>query len=100
MRDDFGVGLRLEDVSLCQKLALEIEEVLDHPVVDDDEPALAVPVRMGVLLGRTPVRRPAGVPDSEAPRHGLARENRLEVLQLAGAASDLEGPVAHHGDSC
>ena len=46
------------------QLLLQIEIVLDDAVVDDDDLAGAVAVRMGVLLGRPAVRRPARVADA------------------------------------
>ena len=52
VRDDLGVGLGDERVPLLLQLPLQIEVVLDDPVVDDDDAAGAVAVRMGVLLGR------------------------------------------------
>ena len=96
--DDLGIGLGDERVSLGEQLALELEEVLDDAVVDDDDLAVAVAVRVGVLVGGTAVGRPARVADPERSRHGLAREDLLEVLELARAAADVEVAVAHDGD--
>jgi len=52
MRDDLGIGLGDECVPLLLQLLLQIEVVLDDAVVDDDDLAGAVAVRMRVLLGR------------------------------------------------
>ena len=46
------------------QLLLEIQVVLDDAVVDDDDLAGAVAVRMGVLFGRPAVRGPARVADA------------------------------------
>jgi hypothetical protein len=54
VRDDLGVGLRLEDVPLRLQLVLQLEVVLDDAVVDDDDLAGAVAVRVRVLFGRPP----------------------------------------------
>ena len=64
VRDDLGVGLGDELVSLPLQLLLQVEVVLDDAVVDDDDLAGAVAVRMGVLLGRPAVGRPARVADA------------------------------------
>ena len=48
----------------CCSSLLQIEVVLDDAVVDDDDLAGAVAVRMRVLLGRPAVRRPARVADA------------------------------------
>ena len=64
VRDDLGVGLGDERVPFLLQLLLQIEIVLDDAVVDDDDAAGAVAVRVRVLLGRTAVRRPARVADA------------------------------------
>ena len=64
VRDDLGVGLGDELVPFLLQLALQLEIVLDDAVVHDDDPSGAVAVRVRVLLGRTAVRRPAGVADA------------------------------------
>jgi hypothetical protein len=61
VRDDLRVRLGDEAVALLLQLALQVQVVLDDAVVDDDNLAGAVPMRMGVLFGGTPVRRPTGV---------------------------------------
>ena len=60
---DFGVGLGDELVSLPLQFVFEVEIVFDDAVVDHDDLAGAIAVRMGVFLGRTSVRRPPGVAD-------------------------------------
>ena len=84
VRDDFGVGLRLELVPLRLQLLLQLEVVLDDAVVDDDDAAGAVAVRVGVLLGGPAVRGPAGVADAVQAVDGLDANRVLEVRQLAG----------------
>ena len=68
VRDDFGVGLGDELVALPLQLLLQVEVVLDDAVVDDDDLAGAVAVRVRVLLGRPAVRRPARVADAVVAR--------------------------------
>ena len=95
VRDDLGVGLGDEGVSFLLELLLQIEVVLDDAVVDDDDPAGAVAVRMRVLFGRPAVRRPARVADAVLAVERLGRDHFLEPRQLAGAAPQLDRAVAH-----
>ena len=99
MGDDLGVGLGLEDVTLGQELALQLDVVLDHPVVDDDDAALAVAMGMRVLVGRASVGGPAGVTEAEGPLDGLSLDQLLEVLELPRAAADFEPSFADDGDA-
>ena len=59
MRDDFGVGFRGEGVALGDELALDLEIVFDDAVVDDDDAARAVAMRMRVLFSRSAVCGPS-----------------------------------------
>ena len=68
VRDDFGVGLGLEHVAFVLQLLLQREVVFDDAVVHHDDVALAIAVRMGVLLGGTAVGGPARVADAEGRR--------------------------------
>src|SRR4029450_2224671 len=67
VRDYFGVGLGDESVALLLQLSLELQVVLDDAVVDDDEPAGAVAVRMRVFFSGPSVRRPPRVPETVRP---------------------------------
>ena len=66
MRNDFGVGLGDEFGALGLQLAAQLDEILDDAVVHDGE--LFGGVRMGVVLGRPAVGRPAGVADADGSR--------------------------------
>ena len=94
VRDDLGVGLGDELVPFLLELLLQLEIVLDDAVVDDDDAAGAVAMRMGVLLGRPAVRRPARVADAVVPVERVRRDHFLEARQLAGAAPQLDLAVA------
>src|SRR5213079_1361004 len=59
-------------------------------VVDDDDVALAVAMRVGILLGGTAVGGPAGVADAVDAVDGVELDGLLEVPQLALGAADLE----------
>ena len=75
---------------LAMSALLEREVVLDDAVVDDDEGAGAVAVRVGVLLGGAAVGGPAGVADAEGAVDGALGDDGFEVAQLAGGAAQLE----------
>ena len=94
VRDDLRVRLGDEDVPFLLQLALQIEVVLDDPVVDDDDPAGAVAMRVRVLLGRPSVRRPARVADAVLAVHGVHRDRLLQPRELARASSKLDRAVA------
>ena len=82
----------------CSSL-LQIEVVLDDAVVDDDDLAGAVAVRVRVLLGRPAVRRPARVADAVVAGERVGADDLLEVRQLAGAAAQVDRAVADDRDA-
>ena len=86
-----GVGLRLEPVALGQEALLDLEVVLDDPVVDDHQRAAAVGVRVGVLLGGRPWVAQRVWPMPSAPASGRSREDALEHLDPAGGAPHVKG---------
>ena len=90
MRDDLGVGLGLELVALPLKLLLQLQVVLDDAVVHDDNPARAVAVRVGVLLGGTAVSGPSGMTDAVQPVNRLVADGDLEVGQLACRSAERD----------
>src|SRR6185295_9056503 len=92
------VGLRDEAMALAGQARLERQVVLDDAGVDDDDPARAVLVRMGVLFAGPAVGRPARVAEAEGPAERLPCERALQVLELALRTAALERAVAHHRD--
>ena len=62
--DDFGVGFGDELVAFALQLFLQLEIIFDDAVVDDDDLAGAVAMRVRVFFGGTAVRGPAGVADA------------------------------------
>ncbi len=64
VRDDLGIGLRLEDVAVRAQRLAHLLVVLDDAVVDHRD-GLARDVRMRVGFGHAAVRGPARVPDAE-----------------------------------
>ena len=95
--DDLGVGFGDEGVALGDELVLEGEVVFDDAVVDDDEGAGAVAVRVGVLLGGAAVGGPAGVADAVGAVDGVGGEDGVEIAELAGGAAELQA-VGAAGD--
>ena len=59
--DDLGVGLGGEPVTGLDQPVLQGLVVLDDPVVDDGDAALAINVGMRVLVGRSSVSRPSRI---------------------------------------
>ena len=82
VRDDLGVGLGRELVTLRLQFPLQVEVVLDDAVVHDDNAAGAVAMRMGVLLGGTAVCRPARMADSVEAVERLFADGAFQVGQL------------------
>ena len=80
---------------------LEIGVVLDDAVVDDDDLARAVRVRVRVDVGGGAVRGPPRVADALPSADGFVLHEPLEVVQLACRAPDREvAEVVHDGDAC
>ena len=93
--DDFGIGLGLEDVAFGFELMLERKVVLDDAVMHHHHVALAIAVRVRVLLGGPAVRGPARVADAERAIHRVHPDGLFQVAQLAfGAAHGQLAVVA------
>ena len=95
--DDFGICFSGELVAFLNQLLLEGQVVLDDAVVDDDDCAGAVAVRMGVFFAGAAVSGPARVADAIAAFQRLLADNVFEIAQLAFGAADLKA-VAVSGD--
>ena len=81
--DDLGVGLGPERVALGPEPLLERPVVLDDAVVDEGDRAAAVGVRVGVVLARPAVGRPAGVPDAAGAGERMEADLLGQVADLA-----------------
>jgi len=90
VRDDFGVSFGDELVALRGELALEIKIIFDNAVVNYDDAAGTVAVRMRILFGRTTVRSPARVADAEGAIEGLLAKYLFKIRQLARRAPQVE----------
>ena len=98
VRDDFGIGLGDERVALPLKLLLQIEIVLDDAVVNDDDLARAVAVRVRVLFGGPAVRRPPRMADA------VVAGDRVQAVMTSSSRDSLPAlrrksmiAVVHHG---
>ncbi len=100
MGDDFRVGFGLKLVSFGEKLLFQVDVVLDDSVVDHDDLAGAIAVRMSVFLRRAAVRGPARVADAVDAVDWRDADGFLEVAQLSGGAANFKfAIVAHDGDA-
>ena len=99
VRDDLGIGIRCELVTLRAERSFDGKVVLDDAVVDDHDSPLAVAVRVGVLFGRATVCGPAGVSESVSSTQRLLGEKRLQIRQLPGTTTELHFPVVDHRDA-
>ena len=79
---------------------LQLEVVLDDPVVDEHDPAALITMRVGVLLGGTAMGGPAGVTDPVRAGQRPIAKHRLEVGQLARAPPHVDAVGADDGDAC
>src|SRR5271169_5861225 len=90
MSDDFRVRLGDELVALTMELLLQLEIIFDDSIVDDDNLAGAVTVRVRILFRGAAVRGPAGVADAVGAFNGRFLNDFLEIAQLARGAADFE----------
>jgi hypothetical protein len=67
-----------------------VQIVFDNAVVDNDDAAGAVAMRVGVLFGGPAMRGPAGVADAERAVQRILAQNLFQVGQLAGRATHLK----------
>ena len=81
-------------------LLFRLTIVLDDAVVDDDDLAGAVAMRVGVFFGGTAVGGPAGVADAIGAVERLQADDLFQVAQLAFGAAHLQAlAVAGHRDA-
>ena len=85
VRDDFGVGVRIEAVAVRLQLLAQLGMVLDDAVVDDRD-AVVGHVRMRVDRVRHAVRRPARVRDAGEAGDRRAQVEGFELAHLARGA--------------
>src|SRR6476620_32701 len=90
MRQNLGVGLGFEGVAFGGELFPELKVVLDYAVVNDNDLAGAIAVRMGVFFCRPPVGSPSGMSYAVNARERIGADDLFEVAELARCATYLE----------
>ena len=99
MRDDLGVGVRLERDALGLQLRAQLAEVLHDAVLDDHQLAGVVGMRMGVALAGLAVGGPARVPDADIARDRAFVQAAGEIAQLADVATDRDLAILDDRDA-
>jgi hypothetical protein len=102
VRDDLGIGLALEDETLCGEFPPQHRMVFDHPVVHDRDSvtfAAAAQMGVGVAIGGRSVRGPARMADSALTCQGLLLEQLFQHPHPAGALPQLDPPIIDCGQS-
>ena len=84
--NDLGIGRRLAVVPAIGQLLLQLAKVFDHAVVHQRDDVIAADVRVGVRVGRWPVRGPPRVAEADL----AAGRVRLQLLdQSSTRPADL-----------
>jgi hypothetical protein len=71
MGNDLGVGVGGETVALVLEFGLQFKIVFENAVVDDRDAPRAVTVGMGIVVSRTPVRRPSCMAQTDSAAQWL-----------------------------
>ena len=95
--EDLGVRLRAELVAGLLEVGLQLEVVLDDPVVDDGDAFVLVGMR--ILVRRLPVGRPAGVPDARRALRRRVAKPVFQILELSLGADDGQALLAENGEA-
>ncbi len=100
MRHDLSVGFGGELVAFLLQLFFELEVVFDNAIVDDDDLAGAVAMRVGVLFSGAAMSGPARVADAVGAIQRRLGDNLLEIAKLTRGAADLQlAGLRHDGDA-
>ena len=81
------------------QLIAKLLVVLDDAVVDENDAAALVGVRMGVFAGHRSVGSPARVADPAVAMNRLVDDQLGEVLDATDRLADLEGAVVAEGNT-
>ena len=96
MRDDFGIGLRLEHVAEGAQLLALFLVILDDAVVHQRHTMADVRMRIG--LGDATVGRPARMADTQARVEALGSGGALHFGHAPGAAHAAHVLLIDHRD--
>jgi hypothetical protein len=98
VRDHFRVRLGAELVAFFHQLMLQRQIIFDDTVVHHHDVAMAVAMRMRVLLGRPPVRGPASMPDPVQPLQRIQLQDVFQIAQFALCAAHFQAVALLHRD--
>ncbi len=90
MRDDFRVRLGHKFVAFALELLLQLEIIFNNSVVDDDDLAGAIAVRVRVFLGWPAVGGPTRVADAVGAFDGRFQNDFFEIAKLSRGAADFQ----------
>src|SRR5258708_37862820 len=79
MSDDFGVSLGREDVAFLDEFFLQAEVVLDDTVVDHNNRAGAVPMRMRIFFGGAAMGGPASMANAVGAVERLQADDFFQI---------------------
>jgi hypothetical protein len=97
--NDFGVGFSRELVSFLDKLALQLEVILNDSVVSHDDAALAVAVRVSIFFSGTSVGCPSRMAKTKLAGHRFLFEQFFKVPQFAGTSPHGKLVVLDYGNA-
>ncbi|CDX59591.1 hypothetical protein MPL1032_270029 [Mesorhizobium plurifarium] len=97
MRDDLGVGLRGERVTVAGKFVAQLCEILDNAVVDDGDAVGKMRMRVG-LVGNA-MRCPARMADADRALERLVLQPPFEVDELAFGTAPAKLAPLDGGDA-
>src|SRR5689334_2380349 len=90
MGNNLGVSFSREFVAIFGELLFQTEIVLNDAVVNDDDFAGAVPMRMSIFFRGSAVSSPAGVADAVGSFERLIANGLLKVAQLTFGPANIE----------
>ena len=96
MRDHFGVGIAFQHAAFAAQFGAQFLVVLDDAVVHHRE--MLGRVRVGILLVRSAVGRPAGMRDPDLSRRGTVLQFLDQIGELAFGAAAHEIAVMDGAD--
>src|SRR6185312_8873818 len=97
MKNNFGVGLGLEDRAFFLQRLAQLAKVFDDSVMDDGDAFGGV--RMGVVFGRLAVGRPARMADSGMAFERSVLQSGFEIFELAFGTAAFEAIAFQRRDA-
>ena len=97
--EHLGVCLGAKDVPFL-KLSPQRKIVFDDAIVDEDEPATLVKMRMRVLVGHAPVSRPARVTDAQISVRWICRDHLGKVGDAPNRLPHFNASSVKSRDAC